>query len=257
LYDDAVDWALGGFGSLDVFQAPRALHLGNPALAAFWRYEAATGITRYQYDLAIGSPATDPLFESPLQAARPTPPLIKPTGIVTRHMAWTMRRLVEAEEQEAVNLIVVDTALNRASGAAARSRPDWAKYLTYVGAGFGRRAAAAIGRVVARQHAVTKALVHARLMFGVGPADQKAEQRDVRKHGFPHSVTQIMLSLGTSPIVVKIARYSFLHVKPTSSATYSMSTYLSSASVIRNEEKLAAAFRDFASRVPAAPHPPD
>ena len=255
LYNDAVDWAIGGFDALDLFRAPKTLHLGNPALAAFWRYEAATAMSRYEYDLALGSPGTaDTLFETPVQVARPPRPVIKPTGIVTGHMAGVMRRLVKAEQQEAVNLVAMDTALDRAIGANQRSRPDWSRYLGYVAAGFARRAAAAIGTVVPRQRAVTKVLVHAKLMFGVGPADQKAEARVVRKHGFPRAVTQAMLDMGVSPVVIRFARYSFVHAKP-SSTTFSLSKYLSSASVIHRERQLASTLRAFATSVPAAPRP--
>jgi hypothetical protein len=255
LYNDAVDWAIGGFESLDLFQARKTLHLGNPALAAFWRYEAATAMTRYEYDLALGSPGTaDTLFETPVQAARPPAPVIKPTGIVTRHMAGVMRRLVSSEQREAVNLVAMDTALDRAIGANQRSRSDWSKYLGYVSAGFARRAAAAIGAVIPRQRALTKALVHARLMFGVGPADQKAEARVVRKHGFPHHVLQAMLSMGVSPVVIRFAQYSFVHAKP-SSITFGLSRYLSSRRVIHNERQLASALRTFANSVPPAPQP--
>jgi hypothetical protein len=212
-------------------------------------------MTRFEYDLAIGGPGSaDSLFESPVQAAHPPAPVIMPTGIVTGHMARAMRRLVKAEEQEAVNLVAMDTALDRAIGANQRSRTDWSKYLAYIAAGFARRAAGAIGTVIRRQHAVTKALVHARLMFGVGPADQRAETRYVRKHGFPRAVTQTMLNLGMNPIVLRFAKYSFVHAKP-SSTTYSLSKYLSSSSVIRNERKLQSALRGFAARVPAAPKP--
>jgi hypothetical protein len=256
LYNDAVSWAIGGFGAVDLFRAPRAQRLGNRALAAFWHYEAATGITRYQYNLAIGSPGSDLLFESPVQAARPPAPVIKPTGIVTRSMARAMRQLVSAEQQEAVNLVAMDTALNRAVGAVSRSRSDWSKYLAYVAAGFARRAADAIGTVIPRQRAVTKALVRARLMFGIGPADQKAEARYVSKHGFPQAITQNMLNLGMSSVVLSFAKYGFVHAKP-NARTYSMSQYLSSATVIRTEQALASALQGFANRVPAAPQPPD
>lgn len=256
LYNDAVSWALAGFGSLDLFRARRSQRLGNPALAAFWRYQAATGITRYEYDLAIGSPGTDLLFESPVQAAQPPAPAIKPTGIVTRSMARVMNRLVSAEQQVDVNLIAMDTALNRATGANSRSRPDWSKYLAYVAAGFARHTADAIAILIPRQRAVTKALVRARLMFGIGPADQKAEARYVSNHGFPQAIAQIMVKLGVNSVALDYARSGFVHAKP-AARTYSLSQYLSSATVIRSEQALANALQGFAGRVPAAPQPPD
>ncbi len=256
LYNAAVSSAIGGFGALDLFRAPRAQRLGNPALATFWRYEAATGITRYEYSLAIGSPGIDLLFESPVQAARPSAPVIKRNGIVTRSMARAMSQLISAEQQVAVNLVAMDTALNRAAGAVSRSRADWSRYLAYVAAGFARRTADAIGTVIPRQRAVTKALVRARLMFGIGPADQKAQARYVNTHGFPNAITQIMLKLGMNSVALSYARLGFVHAKP-SSKTLSMSQYLSSATVIRNEQTLASELRGFANSVPAASQPPD
>jgi hypothetical protein len=256
LYYDGANWAIGGFGSLDLFQAKRALHLGNPALAGFWRYEAATGMARYQYDLAIGSPGRDLAFESPVQTPRPPAPVIKATGIVTRHMASVMRSLLKAEQQEVGTLVAMDTALDRAAGAVSRGRSDWAKYLAYVSAGFARQAADAIGVVIPRQRAVTKALIHAKLPFGVGPADQRAAQRYVRSHGFPPALQQIMLQVGMNSVTVSLAKYGFLHAKP-NATTYSMSRYLSLAKVIRYEQNLASELRSFAGSVPAVSQPPN
>jgi hypothetical protein len=240
---------------VDLFQAKRTLHLGNAALAGFWRYEAATGMARYQYDLGIGSPGTDAAFETPVQAPRPPAPVIKATGIVTRRMAGAMRALLKVEQQEVSSLIAMDTALNRATGAVTRSRNDWARYLAYVAAGFARQAASAIDQVIPKQRAATKALVKARLLFGVGPADQRAAQRYVRNHGFPTAIKQNMLTLGMNSVTVSLARYGFLHAKP-NATTYSMSRYLSFKRVISTEMQLASELRSYANSVPAVAQPP-
>jgi hypothetical protein len=255
IYYDAVNWALGGFGSLDLFQAPKALHLANPALAQFWRFEAASGMTRYVFELGIGSQGNDGAYESVVSAAKIPPPRIKPSGIVRRRTAFVMTRLLSAEQQEIANLVATDVALNRAFGATVAGRQDWANYQTYTAALLARRAAAAIGHVIPRQRALTEALLRAGLKFGVGPADQSAEQRYVRKHGFPPAVTQVMQTLGNNSVTLALAKSAFVHAKTTSAMTFSMTRYLSSAIVIADEKKCARALVSFANGVPSVPRP--
>ena len=254
IYYDAVNWGLGGFGSLDLFQASKTLHLNNPALAQFWRFEAATGMTRYVFELAIGSPGNDGAYESVVTAAKLPAPVIKPSGIVGRHTASLLSKLLAAEQQEIVNLVGVDVALNRAFGATVAGRSDWGIYQTYTAAVLARRAAAAIGRVIGWQRSVSVALLGAGLKFGVGPADQHAEQRYVRTHGFPAAVKQIMVTLGNNAVTLALAKSAFVHAKP-GATTLSMSKYLSSASVSGNEKKCARALVSFANGVPPAPRP--
>jgi hypothetical protein len=254
LYYDSVNWAIGGFGSLELFEATRPLHLNNPALAQFWRFEAASGITRYEFELGIGSQSGDQDFEEVQPAANPTPPVVKSHGIVTRKMARAMSVLMQAEQREIVNLVAMDVALNRATYALQDSRTDWANYQTYVAAGFARSAAAAISAEIPAQRALTKVLVHNRLMFGVGPADQRAAQKYVRKHGFPHRIQQIMVALGMNDITIGLVKYGFLHTK-LGPITYSMSRYLSSSDVIAKERQCRAALRHFAGRIPAVARP--
>jgi hypothetical protein len=180
--------------------------------------------------------------------------VIRPSGIVSHHTASVMSRLLAAEQQEIVNLVAIDVALNRAFGASVAGRQDWASYQTYTAALLARRAAAAIGQVIPRQRVVSRALLGAGLHFGVGPADQHAEQRYVRKHGFPTAFKQIMLTLGNNGVTLALAKSAFAHAKPTT-MTYSMSRYLSSASVIGDEKKCAHALVSFANGVPSAPRP--
>lgn len=254
LYYDSVQWAIGGFGALDLFQAPRPLHLRNPALAGFWRFQAAIGITRYEYEFAIINYGVDRAFEQVAPAARLPAPRIEPSGIVTRSMARALSRLLALQQRLVVNLVAMDVALNRATAAQLDSRSDWARYQTYLAAGSARRAAAAIAAAVDDQRAVTRALVRAGLMFGVGPADQRAAQRAVRRHGFPPAVRQIMVALGMDPITLAFARREFLQAKPTQT-TYSLSHYLSSGSVIGYGMQAARALRQFANATPPAPVP--
>jgi hypothetical protein len=254
LYYDSVNSAIGGLGATELFQAPRPLHLSNPALAQFWRFEAASGITRYGFELGIASQSGDQNFEQVQPAASPPAPVVAPHGIVTRRMAGAMTRLMRAEQREDVNLVAMDVALNRATYALQASRSDWAHYQAYVAAGYARRAAAAIAGVIPAQRAVTKVLVRARLMFGVGGADQRAAQRYVRRHGFPSRIQQIMVSLGMDQITLAFVRYGFLHAK-LGPVTYSMSRYLSSSSLIAKEKQCRGALRHFANRTPAVAQP--
>jgi hypothetical protein len=254
LYYDAVNWGVGGFGSLDLFAAPKTLHLNNPALAQFWRFEAATGITRYEFELGIGSQGNDGAYESVVTAAKLAAPVIKPSGIVNHHTASAMSSLLAAEQREIVNLVAADVALNRAFGATVAGRQDWANYQTYTAAVLARRAAKAIGKVIGWQRTVTVALLRSGLKFGVGPGDQHAEQRYVRKHGLPAALKQIMLRLGNNGVTLALAKSAFVHAKP-SAMTFSMSKYLSSESVSGNEKKCARALVSFANSVPSVPRP--
>jgi hypothetical protein len=254
LYYDSVDWAIGGFASLQLFEATRPLHLDNSALAQFWRFEAASGITRYEFELGIGSQSVDPNFEQVQPAANPPAPFVKPHGIVTRKMASAMTRLMQAEQREVVNLVATDIALNRATAALQDSRSDWAKYQTYIAAGFARHAAGAISSVIPAQRAVSKMLVGHHLMFGVGPADQRAAQKYVRKHGFPHRIQQIMVTLGMNQITLGLVKYAFLHAK-LGPVTYSMSKYLASSAVISKEKQCRNVLLHFANRIPVTAQP--
>ena len=150
--------------------------------------------------------------------------------------------------------MAIDVALNRAFGATVAGRSDWASYQTYTAAVLARGAATAIGEVIPRQRAVSRALLGAGLQFGVGPSDERAEQRYVRKNGLPAAVAQIMTMLGNNGVTLAVAKYVFVHAKPTP-MTYRMSPYLSSASVISNESKCATALLSFANSVPSAPRP--
>lgn len=254
LYNDSVNWGLEGFAGVDLFEARRPLHLNNPALAQFWRFEAATGITRYMFELAAGSQGNDLSFETVPQAAQLQAPVIKPSGIVGRRLAAALSALLGPEEQEIVNLIAMDTALNRATGATISSRQDWANYQVYVASKFASKIAGAMNRLVSRQRAVTKALLRAGWHFGVGEADQRAAQRYVRRHGWPSAINKDMLALGMNSVTLSLAKNAFLHVSA-GSTTFMLSTYLSSASVISEEKSCARALLQFAHQTPAVPLP--
>jgi hypothetical protein len=254
LYNDSVNSAIGGFAAVDLFEAPGPLHLSNPALAQFWHFEAATGITRYVYELAVGSQGNDLAFETIPQAMRLPAPRIKPSGIVNRRSATALSRLLSAEQQEIVNLLAMDIALNRATGATISSRSDWATYQTYVAARFAREAAGAMNALVSRQRSVTAALLRAGLRFGVGEADQHAAQRHVRAHGWPRAIKQNLLTLGMSAAAVRLAKSAFLNGN-VGATTFSLSRQLSSTSVVKDERKCARALLQFADRTPTVPVP--
>jgi hypothetical protein len=254
LYYDSVSWGTEGFAAVDLFQAPRTVHLTNPALAQFWRFEAATAITRYMFELGIGSQGNDLAFETIPQAARLPAPVIKPSGIVGRRLAGTLSGLLSGEQREIVNMLATDVALNRATGATISGRQDWARYQTYVAAQFARRTAAAINALVSRQRAVTKALLRAGLKFGVGEADQHAAQRYVRKHGWPSAIEHDMVVLGMSPVTLSLAKNAFVHSKA-GTTTFGLSKYMSSAGVIADEKSCARALLQFAAQTPAVPLP--
>lgn len=254
IYNDSFNWGIGGFLDLTMFAAHLPLHLSNGALREFWHYETATGITRYEFELASIEQNVDQNFEQVAPPATLPSPPVKATGIVTRRMAGAMRALLIAEQQEVANLVAMETALSRATAALKLGRRDWAGWQTYAAAGFARGAAQAIGRVIPAQQRVTKTLVRARLLFGVGAADERVAQRWVRRHGFPAPVQQIMSKLGASPVVLALARSTFVNSR-TVPVTYSLARYLSSARVVGDEKKCMDALQAFAARIPLAPHP--
>jgi hypothetical protein len=63
-----------------------------------------------------------------------------------------------------------------------------------------------------------------------------------------------MLTLGNSAVALAYERAQFLQSKP-AATTYSMSKYLSSASVVGDEKKCARALVSFANSVPSVPRP--
>jgi hypothetical protein len=254
LYNDSVSWGTEGFAAVDLFEARRQLHLNNPALAQFWRFEAATGIARYMFELGVGSQGNDLAFETVPQAARVPAPVIRPSGIVSSRLAGALTTLLSEEQQEIVNLLATDVALNRATGAAISGRQDWARYQTYVAAQFARKTAAAMKGLVPRQRAASEALLRAGLKFGVGEADQRAAQRYVRKHGWPSAIDHDMVALGMSAVTLSLAKNAFVHSNA-GTTTFSLSKYMSSASVISEEKSCARALLQFAGQTPAAPLP--
>lgn len=256
LYADSVSWAVGGALDLTLFGSRLPFHLNNPALAKFWQFEAATAVSRYEFEFATLNQLVDPDFEAIAQPTTLPPPLVVAHGIVNRGMAAAMSRLMLAEQQEVVNLGAFFTAMNRATAALTeRSRPDWVAWQQSAAAGFAHHAASAIGRVIRGQRAVTHAFVRSRLRFGVGPVDLRLAQRRVRAHGFTAGVTQIMSSLGITPILLAYERTTFLTAGPLPTS-YSLSDYLSSSTVITDEKNCALALRQYAARIPAAGRPP-
>ncbi len=256
IYNDAFNWAAGGVLDLVLFETRLPVPLKNPALARFWRFETATALARYGLEFASVQQLTDPDFEHLAPAATLPAPAVRAGGVVTRQMAAAMSRLMLAEQQEVVNLGAFNTALNRATAALIeRSRADWVAWQASAAAGFALHAAAAIGRVRVAERALTRSLVHARLLFGVGPVDLRRAQRYVRAHGLARSVTDVMTTLGVPPILLALIKDGFVNagLGPTS---FSLSQYFSSPTVTAGEKRCADALRHFAARIPRAGRPP-
>ena len=255
LYNDSLTSLVGGYLGSELFAAHVPAHLSDPALAQFWSFQSAVGLTRGMYEFSLINQNANIDFEQVQPAAKLPPPVVKPDALVSRSLASAMSNLLRAEQTEVVNLVAMETALDRATAAALqRSRPDWVAYQQYVAAGFARRAAAVIPKVITRERLVSRALSATGMLFGVGPADQTVSQRWIRKHGFPGGIRQDTFTLGLTQFLLGVAKTEFLKATlgPTS---YSLSQYIASSSVIATEHGAASSLQQFAARIPAVPRP--
>jgi hypothetical protein len=255
-YNDSVSWTLSFARDFELFETRIPVGLHNPALAQFWRFEAATAAARALFEFEIGNQDVDSDFE--LAVTRPAlrAPTVKPGGVVDRTLATALNRLMKAEAQEVANLEAAGLALDRATDAQVEgNRPDWVAWQESAAAGFALGAAGAIGRVVTAERSVTRLFEARRLRFGVGSADLAAAQRTVRKHGLARRLVQAMQSLGVTEVLIAYAQSEFLkgNFGP---ATFSLAGELSAQPVISAERAFGSALRHFAARIPHVRRPP-
>lgn len=255
-FNDDVTWTHAAVLDLEPFETRVPLHLNNPALAQFWRFEAATAGARSVYEYTFQSEITDNDFE-----AIPTVPSLPRPGvhrhrIVDRRTAAAMSRLMRAELSEVLNLKATVTALNRATEATyQRGRSDWLAWQLSAAARFARRTANAVGAVIHDERAVSRAFTRHHLLFGIGAEDLKLGQRRIRKHGLNSSVRATMQSIGMDALTIAFVVHGF-ETASFGQYSFSLTQFLSQRSTIAGERDFQAALRHFAARIPATSQPP-
>jgi hypothetical protein len=155
-----------------------------------------------------------------------------------------------------LDLYGLDVSMNRATEARyERGRDDWLRWQEATAAGYARRTAAAIVRVIRAQRQVSRALVHRGLLFGVGSADLSYARRAVRHHGLTRSLVTLLHSFGFDDSLVAQSADVF---RQTSFGTlsFSLSRFFIEPPVLAAEAGFRAALNHFASRIPPAQRPP-
>ena len=207
---DDLTWTYGFVLDLELSETPLPLHLSNPALGQFWRYETGSAAARSVYEFQLQYEITDPNFEQIAAVPSLPAPVVRPSGIVDRQTADALTALTAAEQSQLVNLQALITSLNRATAATyLRGRSDWVAWQSSAAAAFARHTAFAIGRVIRAQRAASHALLSVRLPFGIGAEDLKLAHRAVRRRGLAASVTAVMHRLGLSPAMIALCLAKF------------------------------------------------
>ncbi len=257
LYTDLVNSTRAFVLEVELFEAPQ-VHVYNRSLAQFWRFEASAAAARLLYENVIGNEFTDLNFEQIATRAVLPAPVVHASGVVDRRTAALLTSLMRAEQSEVLNLAALTTSLDRATFATyLRGRGDWTTWQESAGAGFALRAAAAIGRVIKAQRAVTAALVRKHRLFGVGSLDLKLAKRAVRQHGLARPLVAAMRHLGLNDAAIALCAKSFRQAQTTFGVlSYNVSQVLSQSDAIAGERGFASALRHFAARIPPTSKPP-
>jgi hypothetical protein len=256
MFPDGVNWAHAFVLDAELFETPLPGLVRNPSLRQFWLFETATAAARAEYGFGVASEIADPNFEE----IQPPPALPKPSvkrhGVVDRGLAAALSSLMQAEQSEVLNLYAVAVAMNRATEARyERGRQDWVNWQQAAAAGYARRVSAAIGRVIAAQRRVGRALVRHHLLFGVGSTDLKLAHRNVRKDGFAPSIVNLLTAFGFDSSLVSHLKQFFMQTS-FGQLSFSLPQFLSQPSVISAESAFRAALAHFAARTPPASRPP-
>jgi hypothetical protein len=255
-FGDDITWDHAFVLDLELFETSLPLHLNNPALRQFWRFETATAGARSVYEYIFQNTVTDDNFEAIAAVPSLPQPAVAAHGIISRRTAGVLSSLMRAEQDEVLNLQALDTSLNRATTASfLRGRSDWVKWQMATAAGFARRTARAISRVIAAQRSVTQVLVHQGLLFGVGSVDLKLGQRQVKKYGLAPSVRATMQGISMDALTIAFCINAFEKAS-FGQLSFSLSRFLSSNDAIHGEQGFRGALNALAARVPPASQPP-
>jgi hypothetical protein len=255
VFGDLTRWTNAWILDAELFEAPQ-VHVYNPALAQFWRFETSTAAARSFYDaLLFAEFVRDPDFED-IATPRPLPkPVVHRSGIIDRRTAAAMSSLMQAEQGEVVSLQALDTSLDRAQTAFfTRGRSDWGRWQLAAAGRYASRVAGAIGSEIHWQHVVTADLLKRNRPYGVGSTDLKLSQRQVRRHGFARGLAAVMQTLGLAGAMPALT-HEFLAIS-FGFQSFNVTQVLSTADVISAERSFATSLRQFAARIPPASKPP-
>jgi hypothetical protein len=249
-------WTHLGVLDTELFETKTPLHLSNPSLAAFWRFEAASATARGLLDYEFGAELSDPNFEAIAPIVKLPRASVPAHGIVSRGMARVLSRLMAAEQREIECLTALNTAMNRATAARyQRGREDWVRWQLAAAAGFARKTAGSIGPEIRAQRAVASMFTKHKLPFGIGSEDLKLGQRRVRRHGLAPKLVAVMKGLEMNSGEIKIATRTFLKAN-FGGLSFSLTQQLGAATTGQKERGFAAVLRHFADRIPPASQPP-
>lgn len=254
-FTDDVTWTHAFELDLELLEISAPLHLNNPALARFWRFETATAAARGFYEYAFGFQFGDPNFEAAATVPALSRPAVHGSGIVSRRLARALSRLMQAEQKEVLDQEALVISLNRATEASYfRGRQDWVSWQMSQAARYATRTANDISRVIAAQRGATTSLVRHKLLFGVGSADLRYAQRTVRRHGINPGVLSILNQFGLGQQASKFARE--FESANFGQLSFSLSQFFSQPATISGERAFQTSLRHLAARVPAASQPP-
>jgi hypothetical protein len=256
LFADDVNWTHLFVLDLEPFETRVPVGLSNPALRGFWRFETAAAGARSAVEFELGYDFTDIDFESVAQVAQLPPPRVRPHGVVNRRLASAMNALMAAEQSEVLNLQALAATMNKATEAShERARSDWLHWQLAVAARYASRAAGAIGGVMRWQRTVSRLLHRRHLLMGVGSADLRLAQRQVRRHGISSEIRAQMQRLQMGDFQVRICTQA---VTSTSFGplSFSLAEILANRTTILGERGMQSALRSFARRTPPASPPP-
>jgi hypothetical protein len=255
-FSDDLTWDHAFVLDLELFETSLPLHLNNPALRQFWRFETATAGARSIYEYIFQNTVTDDNFETIATIPSLPQPGVQAHGIISRRTAGILSSLMRAEQSEVLNLQALDTSLNRATTASfTRGRSDWVKWQMATAAGFARRTAGSITRVISAQRAVTRVLVRQGLLFGVGSVDLKLAQRQVKRFGLAPSVRGTMQSIGMDALTIAFCINAF-QTAYFGQLSFSLARFLSTHEAIVGQRGFRGALNALAARVPPASKPP-
>jgi hypothetical protein len=255
-FPDAVNWSHAFVLDGELFETPLASHIHTAALKQFWLFETATAAARAEYEFGLASEIADPNFETVVQPLVLRPPVVHRGRVVDRRLAAQLTALMQAEQAEVLNLYALDVSMNRATEARyERGREDWLKWQEAVAAGYARRAAGAIVRVIRAERQVSRSLTKRKLLFGVGSADLNVARRTVSRQGLTPSLVTVLHSFGFDGSLVSHSA-DFFRATNFGTLSFSLSQFFAQSSVFAAENEFRGALNHFAARIPAAQRPP-
>lgn len=255
IFPDQVNWTHGFVLDAELFEAPQ-VHVYNSTLIQFWRFETAAAAARSGLESILFTQLVDGDFENIATPITLPQPSVRRSGFVDRRAAAAFTALMQSEQAEILNLEALDASLNRATDASyIHGRQDWVAWQQAAAAQYALRVAAATGRVINAERAVTASLMRLHRPFGVGSQDLKLAHRQVASHGLAPALIAAMNRLGLTTEERQGLVRAFQAVT-FNTLSFNVSQFLSESDVIAGQRSFIAALRHFAARIPPASKPP-